>query len=153
MTTKQEYTDKVNTDLASGSNITAAEHRSVHTGTNGILDVVYPDSIEDTDQTTNIVTSSSSIIYQSFFQKVGGLVSVNGFIINMTNAPLSSPSIFNITNQTYQQQTGRAYNSIGTSSVSNSSARLILSNNTFSFFGTIGVGERVWFNLNYTTAS
>ena len=78
MATKAEITALVNANLASGSSITAAEHRAVLTGANSILEGVYSDVVTDTHILENVTTANGNFAYNIAISKVGRHITISG---------------------------------------------------------------------------
>ena len=104
MATKTTIQNLIDTNLSSGSNITATEHRAVEIA---LLDAIYPTPLVDTHLTTNVLTSIlSGVEYQLTFTKVGRMVHVNGFITNTSRSIFSLEMFANITNSEYKPFNG-----------------------------------------------
>ena len=144
MATKTTIENLINSNLASGSNITASEHRAV---LNIILNELYPTPISDTQATTNVVTKiSNNFTYNLQFSKVGRNIHVCGSITNISGSILSSvEEILEVTNAEFEPYT--TYDFIG----SNSNGNVILSFNSdaLTLVSSIGVGETIIINQTY----
>lgn len=108
MATKAEIINKVNTDLASNSNIQAVSHRGVlHGSDESIIDNFYGiksyDENNAVNTTSNIVTfEDENLHYSVFITKTGTRVNINGFIFNNKTIITSVGSVFfTITNPDY----------------------------------------------------
>ena len=144
MATKTTIENLINSNLASGSNITASEHRAV---LNIILNELYPTPISDTQATTNVVTKiSNNFTYNLQFSKVGRNIHVCGSITNISGSILSSvEEILEVTNAEFEPYT--TYDFIG----SNSNGNVILSFNSdaLTLITSMGVGETIIINQTY----
>ena len=144
MATKTELQTLVNTNLASGTSITALEHREVE---NALINALYPAKIQDTSVTTNVLTNDVlGLAYVINIWKQGNNVNVNGKIINDTGGILSNVDLISITNTEFYPDASIAlgYNFYGGSllfSVTNS--------NKIKLIDSLGDGLSVSFNFNY----
>lgn len=154
-TTKQQFIDSVNANLADGSGIQATEHRDVLTSTNGVTDLVYGDVAIETSASPSITTPSNvnNVSYDLTIQKTGRSVTINGILSyeSSSNFPLASPPVFTISNTAFQHDPAQRYRGSGVSDETGESIRLDLSNNVFRIRTTLGVDEIVEFSFTYNT--
>lgn len=91
MATKAEITALINANLASGSGITATEHREVlHTNANSILENIYGSIIEDTHTSQTITTANANFSYRIIVSKVGRFVTITGGFTCLNSVNLQS---------------------------------------------------------------
>lgn len=144
MANKTTIQNLIDTNLASGSDITAIEHRAVLTS---VLDNLYPTPLVDTHLTTNVITSvNANLEYQLTFTKVGRLVNVNGFIVNVSVSILDIEDIATISNAEYNPFDTfvlQGHNSSGqTLNIQVESGQIVLAS-------TFGVGTTFFINQSY----
>lgn len=144
MSTKTTIQNLIDTNLASGSNITATEHRAVLTS---ILNNLYPTPLIDTHLTTNVLTASgANFEYQLTFTKVGRLVHVVGFLTNVSGSILDIEDIATISNTEY-----RPFASFLITGQNESGTTLLIEVGTdfLAINSTLGVGETYFINQSY----
>lgn len=98
MATKTTIQNLINSNLASGSNITASEHRAV---LNSILNEIYPTAIRENNATVTKVITAPNLIntdlqYDCYFIKQGNVVHVKGLLKNLGNEIVSGGYFFEI---------------------------------------------------------
>lgn len=102
MATKATIQTLINTNLATNSTITAAEHRAVE---NQLLNEIYPDIITVTEADTNIFTAAtiSGVVfsYRLNVVKIGRLVTIKGWIKLTTSSSVTERVYATITNPEY----------------------------------------------------
>ena len=91
MSTKTTIQNLIDTNLASGSDITAIEHRAVLTS---VLNNLYPTTQIETNETGVITTSNANFSYTLNFTKIGRLVYVTGVANNRSGVILSGVDVF-----------------------------------------------------------
>jgi hypothetical protein len=91
MATKTTIQNLIDTNLASGSNITATEHRAV---LNTILNELFPTS--DT-----YIVATGDVQYNLTFTKVGNKCTLSGSIANSANSIIGGVKLFDIPNSIY----------------------------------------------------
>ena len=144
MATKTTIENLINSNLASGSNITASEHRAV---LNIILNELYPTPISDTQATTNVVTKiGTNFTYNLQFTKTGRNIHICGSITNISGSILNSlEDILKITNSEFEPYTN--YTLIGSNS--NGNVELSFNSDALTLVSSIGVGEQIIINQTY----
>ena len=144
MATKTTIENLINSNLASGSNITASEHRAV---LNIILNELYPTPISDTQATTNVVTKiGTNFEYQLQFTKTGRNIHVCGSITNISGSILDYvDDILEVTNTEFEPYTN--YTLIGSNS--NGNVALSFNSDALTLVSSIGVGETIFINQIY----
>ena len=146
MATKTTIENLINSNLASGSNITASEHRAV---LNIILNELYPTPISDTQLTTNVVTKiGTNFTYNLQFSKVGRNIHVCGIITKVSGSSILGDDleeILEITNSEFEPYT--TYTLIGSNS--NGNVALSFNSNALTLTTSMGVGERIIINQTY----
>ena len=144
MATKTTIENLINSNLASGSNITASEHRAV---LNIILNELYPTPISDTQATTNVVTKiGTNFKYQLQFTKTGRNIHVCGSITNISGSILDYvDDILEVTNTEFKPYTN--YTLIGSNS--NGNVALSFNSDALTLVSSIGVGETIFINQIY----
>jgi hypothetical protein len=166
MATKAEIINKVNTDLASNSNIQAVSHRGVLHGNNeSIIDnfygIVTTDKNEISGSTNNVVTfADSDFQYRLSITKQGGLVHINGILFTPITSIIPSDTVFfNITNPQYLMDTSDnvlsiSVTSLGLSTIGNiEPVRVILSDQQFKTLDPIPINQQIRFSITYNTAN
>jgi hypothetical protein len=146
MSTKTTIQNLIDSNLASGSNITATEHRAVLTS---VLNNLYPTPLVDTHLTTNVITAfGSNFEYELAFTKVGRLVHVVGSITNVSGLILDIQDIATITNAEFNPITTiipvlQGHNSSGqTINIQVETGQLVLAS-------TFGVATVFFINQSY----
>ena len=95
MATKATIETLINTNLATGSLITATEHRAVE---QALLDALYPTPIYETHTTTNTITAKnptlSGLHYNISIIKQGRLVTITGILWNNTGSQVTNTDYF-----------------------------------------------------------
>ena len=145
MATKTTIENLINSNLASGSNITASEHRAV---LNVILNELYPTPISDTQATTNVVTKigTNYFTYNLQFSKVGRNIHICGIITNVSGSILDSvEEILEVTNSEFEPYTD--YTLIG--STLNGNVQLSFNSDALTLVSSMGVGETIFINQTY----
>ena len=144
MSTKTTIQNLIDTNLASGSNITATEHRAVLTS---VLNNLYPTPISDTQLTTNVVTKiSTNFIYNLQFSKVGRNIHIYGGVTNISGSILGGvEDILKVTTAEFEPYT--TYTLIG--SKSNGNVSFSFNSNALTLVSSIGVGETIIINQTY----
>lgn len=101
MSTKTQIESLIDSDLASGSNITAVEHRNVaKDDEHSFLENIYPDVIDES--TVNaIFTRNTDFKYFLKISKTGRKVNINGQILPQVTLP-QNQVVFDITDGEYQ---------------------------------------------------
>lgn len=144
MANKTTITNLINSNLADSSTILASEHRAVEIA---LLDAIYPTPLVDTHLTTNVVTAvGSNFEYELTFTKVGRLVQVNGFIVNVSGSILDIEDIATISNTEYNPFDTfvlQGHNSSGqTLNIQVETGQIVLTS-------TFGVGATFFINQSY----
>ena len=144
MATKTTIENLINSNLASGSNITASEHRAV---LNIILNELYPTPISDTQATTNVVTKiSTNFTYNLQFTKTGRNIHICGSITNISGSILSSvEDILEVSNTEFEPYTTYYF----ICSNQNGNVMLSFSSDALTLVSSIGVGETIIINQTY----
>ena len=145
MATKTTIENLINSNLASGSNITASEHRAV---LNIILNELYPTPISDTQATTNVVTKiSTNFTYNLQFTKTGRNIHICGSITNISGSILGDDleEILEVTNTEFEPYTN--YTLIGSNS--NGNIHLSFNSDALILVTSMGVGETIYINQTY----
>ena len=144
MATKTTIENLINSNLASGSNITASEHRAV---LNINLNELYPTPISDTQATTNVVTKiGTKFTYNLQFSKVGRNIHVCGSITNVSGSILNSvEEILEVTNSEFEPYT--TYGFLGSNL--NGNVSLSFSSDALVLVSSMGVGETITINQTY----
>ena len=144
MSTKTTIQNLIDTNLASGSNITATEHRAVLTG---VLNNLYPTPTSDTQLTTNVATKIGVIFnYNLLFTKTGRNIHICGTITNVSGVLLNSvEDILEITNPEFEPYT--SYDFI----CSNTNGNVFLSFNSDGLIlvSSLGIGKTIFINQTY----
>jgi len=144
MATKTELQTLVNTNLASGTSITALEHREVE---NALINALYPAKIQDTSVTTNVLTNDVlGLAYVINIWKQGNNVNVNGKIINDTGGILSNVDLISITNADFYPDATlfNPFYFYGSNLLFS-----VTSSNKIKLIDPLGDGLVVYFNFNY----
>jgi len=159
MAKKAEIQNLINTNIASGSDIKAVDHRAVLTD---VLDNFYGLKTFDYDRTSgttsNILTTSSNLTYEVDITKNGTRVNLTGTIVNNSGVLLpNSTSVFEITNSDYLMQDTNA-NGTFTYSVltkgiviNNDDVSLQLINNTLRILEPTPRNLSIKFSITYNT--
>lgn len=144
MSTKTTIQNLIDTNLASGSNITATEHRAVLTS---VLNNLYPTPISDTQLTTNVVTKiGTKFTYNLQFSKVGRNIHIYGSVTNISGSVLNSlEEILEVTNAEFEPYT--SYTLIGSNT--NGNVSLSFSSDALMLVSSMGVGETIIINQTY----
>ena len=144
MSTKTTIQNLIDTNLASGSNITATEHRAVLTS---VLNNLYPTPISDTQLTTNVVTKiGTKFTYNLQFSKVGRNIHIYGGVTNISGSVLNSlEEILEVTNAEFEPYT--SYTLIGSNI--NGNVLLSFSSDALMLVSSMGVGETIIINQTY----
>lgn len=156
MSTKTTIQNLINTNLASGSDITAAELRAVLTS---ILDNLYGSIISETRTTTSAVsrittpnTINTNITYGIHILKQGRLVTIKGFVWNQSNVIVSNnfvdDFIFEIIDSEYLPDSSSTTTTFPVSS--GTFVELNSSENKL-YMNQLGAGELRTFNIQYFT--
>lgn len=151
---KSDIISKIDTDLASTSDILATEHRGVLHGTNNsLVDNFYGLKTGDINASTNVVTEdNANKEYTVSTIKQGFAVEINGTLVNNTAATTGIDTIwFSITTTEYEQQGSSKRFITGHSASTGEPIRFVLFNNEFKSLDPIAVGESVRFTLTYNT--
>ena len=152
MATKTTIENLINSNLASGSNITASEHRAV---LNIILNELYSDVIlQDTTLTEILSPLTSDISYKILISKNGNNVNINGFIRNVGSSAIAEGfELFDIVDTEYRQRVPLDSFTVvrGVTQIPN--VILVFKINNKIALGSIGLGfnETIYFNFNYKT--
>jgi len=167
MATKQSIINKVDTDLASNSNIEATDHRGVlHGASDSLIDNFY--GIELTDEntggvlTSNVITSvSTDLTYKMFITKSGSTVNMTGFIRNSSGTILPANTLFfTITNNEHKMKPATGINpylvvvvasSYNTSFATFDVDRVVLQNNELRVTQAVAINSILRFSLTYNT--
>ena len=167
MATKQNIINKVDTELASNSNIEATDHRGVlHGASDSIIDNFY--GIELTDEntggvlTSNVITSvSTDLTYKMFITKSGSTVNMTGFIRNSSGTILPANTLFfTITNNEHKMASATGINpyqvvvvasSYNTSFATFDVDRVVLQNNELRVTQAVAINSILRFSLTYNT--
>ena len=152
MATKTTIENLINSNLASGSNITASEHRDV---LNIILNELYSDVIlQDTTLTEILSPLTSDINYKILISKNGNNVNINGFISNDSlSAIAGSFELFDIVDTEYRQRVPLNIFAVVRGVTQIPGVILVFKLNNKISLGNIGLGvnETIYFNFNYKT--
>ena len=144
MATKTELQTLINTNLASGTSITALEHREVE---NAIIDALYPAKIEEDWITTNVFRNDiAGLRYNLIIWKQGNNVNVSGELINATGGILSNVDLISIINPEFYPDASLffGYNFYGGNLLF-----IITNSNKIKLIDSLGDGLTVYFNFNY----
>jgi len=145
MATKTELQTLINTNLASGTSITALEHREVE---NAIIDALYPARIFETSASTNVFTNDiTGLVYVMTVWKQGNNVNVSGEMTNNTGRILSGEDLISITNSEFFPD-----NLLIQSPYYFFASNLLFSvttSNKLRINDSLGDGLTVYFNFNY----
>lgn len=153
MATKSVIQNLINTNLADGSNIVASEHREVE---DALLNELYATTLffGFDNPLTGFTPLVSGLYYEMQLTKRGNNVNLQGYILNGTNGIIGSQNLFQI-------ETSLSYiypiNAIplGSFAIALTSNNKILQinpiNKVLAINSNLGIGERVYFNMNYTT--
>ena len=151
MATKTGIQNLINTNLASGIEIVATDHREVE---NAFVSELYADEVLDTDATTNVVTKNTSVYpassYDIRFVKRGNSVNVYGVFNTDSNFIGYSGTIINITNTLYlPKHNVRCQVTLQ----SNNEVRILELRATGEVicYGSMPVEETIYINFNYQT--
>lgn len=148
MSTKANIISLINTDLASGSNIEATEHRNVlHTNENSLLEAMYGDVITDNNLTETITTSNADFEYAINVNQIGRNITVSGFIRALNTVEYLS-NVFSFQGNNYETG-GKAYHTIGYKSNSYSVMPLRINGNNLDVMASIFSGEEYRFTITY----
>ena len=167
MATKQSIINKVDTDLASNSNIEATDHRGVlHGASDSLIDNFY--GIELIDENTggvlssNVITSvSTDLAYKMFITKSGSTVNITGFIRNSSGTILPANTLFfTITNNEYKVKSSSGINpyqvvvvasSYNTTFATFDVDRVVLQNDELRVTQAVAINSILRFSLTYNT--
>ena len=162
MATKAEIQNLINTNLASGSNIEAVDHRAV---LNEVLDNLYGikkfDENSLTATTNNVVTSEEvDLAYKIFITKTGTRVNIDGFIFNQKGTIIPSNTVFfTLSDPEYLMDTtiiGQSYTlrTLGFSSTGDLDIiRISLSNQELKILDPMPISETTRFSITYNTSN
>lgn len=152
MSTKAQIISKINTDLASVSDITAAEHRGVlHTSEDSILEAFYGSVItEDSAATHTITTPNAAFSYLVTVTKVGRNITLDGrFQVLATGFTIAGSKVLEIDAlQTAFLGSGTSY-SVATNNSSDQFIELRMVGNELQVNNTVAQGERFKFSITY----
>ena len=143
MSTKTTIQNLIDTNIASGSDITAIEHRAVLTS---ILNNLYPTTQIETNATDVITTSNANFSYTLNFTKVGRLVHVTGKANNISGVILGGGVDVFAFNDT-EFKPNLALNQ----EFYNGYIFEISLTNTLQSLSSIPVNASIYFNFNYST--
>ena len=151
MSTKTTIQNLIDTNLASGSDITAIEHRAVLTS---VLNELYSDVIlQDTTLTEILSPLTSDINYKILISKNGNNVNINGYIRNEGSAIDGGFELFDIVDTEYRQRVPLDSLAVVLGVTQIPSVILVFKLNNKISLGNIGLGisETIYFNFNYKT--
>ena len=151
MSTKTTIQNLIDTNLASGSDITAIEHRAVLTS---VLNELYSDVIlQDTTLTEILSPLTSDINYKILISKNGNNVIINGYIRNEGSAIDGGFELFDIVDTEYRQRVPLDSLAVVLGVTQIPSVILVFKLNNKIALGNIGLGfnETIYFNFNYKT--
>ena len=147
MATKTTIQNLIDTNLSSGSNITATEHREVEIA---LLNELFPTEYRELheqilpDELEITTPELSNLFYDISFVKRGNTVYINGYVRNKTGAVFSG-KVLNIDTTEYNTKTNRQY----FASCSNGT-NLEIQNSSI-YITEIANGEHAYFSLTYQT--
>ena len=147
MATKTTIQNLIDTNLSSGSNITATEHREVEIA---LLNELFPTEHRELhhqilpDELEITTPELSNLFYDISFVKRGNTVYINGYVRNKTGAVFSG-KVLNIDTTEYNTKTNRQY----FASCSNGT-NLEIQNSSI-YITEIANGEHAYFSLTYQT--
>ena len=152
MSTKTTIQNLIDTNLASGSDITAIEHRAVLTS---VLNELYSDVIlQDTALTEILSPLTSDINYKILISKNGNNVNINGYIKNEGSSAIDGGfELFDIVDTEYRQRTPLDSLAVVLGVTQIPEVILVFKLNNKIALGSIGLGfnETIYFNFNYKT--
>lgn len=154
MSTKAEIEANIDAKLASGSGITATEHRAVlKDDLVSILNECYPDIVNDTHVTQNVfLPDAAGVEYDLKIVKQGRLVFLSGTITNNTGGPRTG--LIEITDVASEYMMAAGATSYGVDS--SPSAVCVISNGTGTrtlLQSTIDDSTSTTFSIVYPTES
>ena len=136
MATKTTIQNLIDTNLASGSDITATEHRAVLTQ---ILNELYPNFVTDTQTSETYTTKSGTkILYTCYIIKQGNVAHIKLIITNTTPNIISSRNIFIWKNSEFRPKSGGVNDFIFEALGNNgNSTTLLFNNNVVQLLGSM----------------
>lgn len=149
MSTKNTTQNLIDTNLADASLVEASEHREVE---NALLNEVYSDVINDTQDTTSVVTANNPATrkYDIKIVKQGRKVTVTGFIKNTSGSMLNNAIFFSINASEFTKDTNDIV-CYGNKRSDGLSTRLVIEGQDLWLRALIGNNETVDFELTYFT--
>lgn len=153
MATKSEIQTLIDTDLASTSDITAAEHRNVlKDDGNSLLDEIYASVVTDDETTTNVFTAdNANKEYNLNIVKQGRKVRVSGTINNDTGGVTAGFITWCDITTTEYQQNSTIYRFTGVSQTDASHITFTLGLNSLGVSDPLADGETVNIDFTYFT--
>ena len=136
MATKTTIQNLIDTNLASGSDITATEHRDVLTQ---ILNENFPNYVTDTDTSETYTTKSgNNILYHITIIKQGNVAHIRLVITNAISSIISNQNIFFWKNSEFRPKSGGVNDFIFEAlNHDGSSTRLLFNNNVVKLSGNM----------------
>jgi len=154
MSTKNTIQALSDANLASASNITAAEHRAVN---DSFIDEFYGVAPIQETQASNVITdvSGDGNFYSVYFSKQGNRVKITGVLINKQTVITSTTSFFEIIDAEYLPNTSSLINSriYGNNSINHTPIKLSIGvDNVLRISGSsLGVGQNINIDFEYLT--
>jgi len=117
-----------------------------------LLDNFYPTVITDDQDTTTVFTKTDTDFeYEIKLSKVGRLVSLSGYIENITDISIADQPIATITNTEFVLETGITNYLIPAITLDGLIVFVSLRTNTISLAGTVPPNTKYYFNGSYNT--
>tara|TARA_R110002020_G_scaffold334555_4_gene549825 strand:+ start:2773 stop:3228 length:456 start_codon:yes stop_codon:yes gene_type:complete len=145
---KSDYITLVNSKLPDGGNIPSTDHRdTMHTDANSVLELVYGDSISDSETIESHTTSNSNFDYDITLHKTGNTnIIIGKFTAN--NSVSSTSTIFTITNSDFFSNAILSY-ATGVTSGSPNIIPIYIQNSVLKIDSSIVAGEGFKFSIIY----
>ena len=150
MATKTDLITAINTQLT--AIITQAK---VRLASLAIVNELYTEQVTDTQITNNNFESIlANLEYSITTSKNGNTLNGYGYLKNNTGAIVGSVSLFELINSDYLPLVLGDISNTPVSLTSKSGTVILIStdgSNEFRLIGSLGVGEKIYFNFNYKT--
>lgn len=144
MSIKSFLTNLISTNLASGSDILASEHRAVE---NALVDEMFP-----TTHTMLVSLITPNVIsYDLKFSKIGNLVTLTGVIKNGFATMIGSQTLLTIDNPLYFAKTGEPCVSGFSVKETTTSGWMEVSTNQINLRTNLGSNNTMVVNITYKT--